>query len=278
MSLLSNRSLQIHIGASSVRGTLRAKRPHHKVLGSSCHEFHGADHGPTGAAPLSTIDKPCIAAMDAVLHELRANAAPRKPDLRVVISDAGVHFDVVQGDYGGSNERHLQSIAVACIAEILGEATSRQVVRWQLQPDLQHLLISCIDLREVTAVTETAIRHGLRLQSLQPEFCFQWNRYASVLPAKDCVFATINDGYATVAYAKGGTIAALSSGPCFLGEDPLHGGKHETQSIDQRTDRLLASLGQDASVISNFILVTAAPECIHSVSRWRAFGLSEEQR
>ena len=213
--------------------------------------------------------------MDAVLSELRANAASRKPTLDVVMGDACVHFDVVQGNYGGVNDRHLQSIASACVEEILGEATSGQLIRWQLQPDLRHLLISCIDQSDVAAVTQAAMRHGLQLQSLQPDFCDQWNRYASVLPARDCVFATVNEGYATVAYARGGTIAALSCGPSFCGENSLEDGQRRAQSIDMRTDRLLASLGQDASAVTNFILVTTAPDCISSVSRWTAFSLSE---
>lgn len=278
MSLLSNRSLQLHVGTLAVRGTLRAKRAPHKVLARSRHEFNRAEPATPGTAPASVIGKSCMAAMDAVLSELGTNVARQTPPLRVVMSDACVHFDVVQGNYGGASDRHLQSIASACIAEILGEATSNQMVRWQLQPDLRHLLISSIDSRDAAAVTQAATRHRLQLHSLQPDFCVQWNRYASVLPARKCVFATVNEGYATVAYAQGGAIAALSGGPCFGGDDSPEDGRDKTLSVDERVDRLLASLGQNPGEVSNFILVTAAPERIPSVSRWKAFDLSEGTR
>ncbi|MDR3370138.1 hypothetical protein [Rhodoferax sp.] len=227
---------------------------------------------------MSAINKPCMAAMDAVLSELGTKAARQKPVLRVVMGDACVHFDVVQGNYSGASDRHLQSIANACIAEILGDAKSSQIVRWQLQPDLRHLLISCIDSRDTAAVTQAAKRHGLQLHSLQPDFCVQWNQYASVLPARPCVFATVNEGYATVAYAQEGTIAALSSGPCFCGDNSLEDGRQKTLLTDERTDRLLASLGQNPSAVSNFFLVTTAPEFIPGVSRWKAFGQCEVPR
>lgn len=278
MSLLSNRSLQLHLSAMSVHGTLHAKRSPHKVIARSRHEFNRSESASPGSALVSMIGKPCMVAMDAVLSELGAHAARQKPALRVVMGDACIHFDVVQGNYAGASDRHLQSIASACVAEILGEATSNQMVRWQLQPDLRHLLISCLDSRDAAAITQTAAHHGLQLHSLQPDFCVQWNRYASVLPAQKSVFATVNEGYATVAYAQGGAITALSCGPCFGGDNSPENGRNKTLSVDERTDRLLASLGQNPSAVSNFILVTTAPECLPSVSRWKAFDLSEASR
>ena len=276
MSLLSNKSLHLHVGALSVQGTLRARRAPRKVLARSSHEFDRLMPDPSGTLLDSAIGKPCSVAMDAVLSELWAHAAGQKPRLCVVLADSCVHFDVVQGDYGAASDRHLQSIATACIGEVLGDAAASQVVRWQLQPDAQHLLISCIDQRDVSTVTQIASMHGLQVDSLQPDFCAKWNQYARTMPANRCVFATLNEGYAIVAYAQHGTIMALSCGPSLSGNGALDDEKHAARAVNERADRLLASLGQEANDISTFVLVTSAPVGIPSLSRWTTFNPSEE--
>lgn len=276
MSLLSNRALHLHVGVLSVRGALRARWVPRKALASSSQEFDRLMPDPSGTVLESAIGKPCSAAMDAVLSDLRAKVSGSKPSLYVVLADSCVHFDVVQGDYGASSDRHLQSIAMACIGEVLGDGAASQVVRWQLQPDSRHLLISCMDQRDVSMVTQAASMHGLQVHSLQPDFCVQWNQYARTMPTSRCVFATVNEGYAIVAYAQHGTIMALSCGPSVSGNGAPDDGKHTGHAVDERADRLLASLGQEASDISTFVLVTSAPQGVPSGSRWTIFNSSEE--
>lgn len=276
MSLLSNRSLHLHVGALSVRGALRARWSTRKVMASSSQEFNPLIPDQPGTMLDSAIGKPCSVAMDAVLSELWANASSQKPRLCVVLADSCVHFDVVHGDYHAASDRHLQSIATACIAEVLGDAATSQVVRWQLQPDSQHLLISCIDQRNVSVIEQAASMHGLLVHSLRPDFCVQWNQYARTMPASRCVFAAVNEGYAIVAYVQHRTIMALSCGPFFSDNGGLGDGKHTVDAVDERAGRLLASLGQEASDVSTFVLVTPAREDIPSVSRWTTFNPSEE--
>lgn len=276
MSRLSNRSLHLHVGVLSVRGALRAGWVPRKALASSSQEFDRLTPDQSGTMRDSAIGKPCSVAMDAVLSDLRASASNSKPRLYVVLADSCVHFDVVQGDYGAASDRHLQSIAMACIGEVLGDGAASQVVRWQLQPDARHLLISCIDQRDVSMVQQAASMHGLQIHSLQPDFCVQWNQYARTMPTSRCVFASVNEGYAIVAYAQYGTIMALSCGPSVSGSGAPDEGAPTDHAVDERADRLLASLGQEASGISTFVLVTSAPEGVPSVSRWTVFNSSEE--
>ena len=276
MSLLSNRSLHLHVGVLSVRGTLRARWLPRKALASSSQEFDRLMPEQSGTLLEAAIGKPCCMAMDAVLSDLRAKASSSKPRLSVVLADSCVHFDVVQGDYGAASDRHLQSIAMACIGEVLGDGAASQVIRWQLQPDSQHLLISCIDQRDVSMVKQAASTHGLQVHSLQPDFCVQWNQYARTLPTSRCVFATVNEGYAIVAYAQHGTIMALSCGLSFSANGAPDQGTHTGHTIDERADRLLASLGQEASDISTFVLVTSDPQDVPNVSRWTLFNSSKD--
>ena len=275
MSLLSNRSLQVHIGTRSVRGSLRATWAPHKALARSHHEFATADDVITERDPEGTAEKPYSAALDAVLSELWGRTARLRPRLRVVMGDARVHFDVVHGNYGETSDRQLQSIAGACMAEIFGQAALTQMVRWQLLPDRRHLLMSGIDRSDLAALEQIARRHGLRLDSLQADFCVQWNHYAGVLPAADSVFATCHDGYTTVAYACAGAISALSCGPCLAADDAQAAGGPGSPTVDQRVDRLLASLGKDMGTVARYMLVTGTPESIPSGSRWRSFELRE---
>jgi len=275
VSLLSNRSLQVHIGMRSVRGSLRSTWAPNKALARSRHEFAAADDGITERDPEGAIEKPYTAALDAVLSELWGRTARHRPRLRVVMGDARVHFDVVHGNYGETSDRQLQSIASACMTEIFGEAASTQTVRWQLLPDRRHLLMSSIDRSDLAALEQVTRRHGLQLDSLQADFCIQWNHYAGVLPAADSVFATCHDGYATVAFACAGAISALSCGPCLAADDAQAAGSSGGPTVDQRVDRLLASLGIDMGAVARYMLVTGTPESIPSGSRWRSFEQRE---
>lgn len=260
MSLPWNNSLQLHVGTQAVQGTLHPGWARHKVLAHSSHAVETPAMGHDAAAPLTAIN--------AVLSELRASAPRQGVRLGVVLTDARIHFDVVAGDYRDASERQLQSIATACVAELLGDRAMGQVVRWQLQPDLQHLLICSIAPEDIETMVKVASRHRLSLTSLQPEFCIQWNRHAGALPHGTGVFATTNGTHAIVACVANGAITALSCGPVLAEEPVPQDGLRSKTSLDSRVNRLLTSIGVDPSGVPSFILVAPVlPE--HSVAaRW----------
>lgn len=260
MSLPWNKSLELHIGTQAVQGTLRPAWSRHKVLARSSHAVDQSDIGHDAAAPLTAID--------AVLSELRASAPSRGIRLSVVLTDARIHFDVVAGDYRDASDRQLKSIATACVAELLGDRAVGQVVRWQLQPDLHHLLICAIAPQDIESMVKAASRHGLSLASLQPEFCMQWNRHAGALSDGTGVFATTNGAHAIVACVADGAITALSCGPLLEDEPVPQDDLPAKSSLDSRVNRLLASIGLDASGVSTFILVAPDLPEHRLASRW----------
>ena len=270
MLLLSNKSLHLYIGARSVHGTSRARWSPGKVLVRSHHEFDHVSPDQSRAASVTPpIDEHCSRAIDAVLSELGASAAGQKLPLSVVMEDSRVHFDVVLGDYGDASDRHLQSIATACVAEVMGEDATSQIVRWQLQRDMRHLLISSINSQDITSVMQAAAQHGLQLRSLQPDFCVQWNQYAGATSQGSGVFVNISSNHAVAVCAQLGAISALSCGPYRDDGDALPSVvPHSTHLVDERVDRLLSCMGQDVAEISSFVLVTPDRERIATTSRW----------
>jgi hypothetical protein len=187
-------------------------------------------------------------------------------------------LDVVRGDFSCSSDRHLDSIANACITELLGDNAARQTVRWQLQHDQQHLLISSIEERQVSGFLEVALNHQLKVHSIQPDFFVQWNAFASGKSTRNCVFATVNEGYATVAFAQKGIIQSLSCGPCLNRDEYLTDQLRSVQCVDERTNRLLASIGQAFDDVSSFVLITREPHQIPDGSRWTRLSLSEDRK
>jgi len=268
VSLPWNKSLHLHVGTQAVQGTLRPAWARHKVLARSSHAIDPSNMGHDDATPLTAID--------AVLSELKASAPGRDSRLNVVLADAHIHFDVVAGDYRDASERQLQSIATACIAELLGDMAVGQVVRWQLQPDLHHLLICSIATQEIESMVKAASRHGLSLASLQPDFCMQWNRHAEGMSNGTSVFATTNGDRAMIACVLSGTVTALSAGLCIEDEYNVQTNPPAKHPLDSRADRLLASNGLDISSVSSFVLV--APEFSERGldPRWTIFRPDQE--
>lgn len=222
-------------------------------------------------------------AIDAVLVELAQTSALRGARLEVELADSLLLLDVVAGDFAGDSERQLQSVATACVAELLGDAAPAHQVRWHLQADGKHLLIGAIAGDLLRVVSGAAARQGLRLGSVQPDFSLQWNRHAAALKPGTAVFAVASGRDAVVACVDDGSVAGLSSGAwldhtnsagtsipsvtrlmCGLGIEA----SATTGLLDFRVDRLLASIGQDAASQSAFVLV--APELSHTSvsSRW----------
>jgi hypothetical protein len=242
VSRLSNSALRLHWGASCVRAALRERR----------------------AAGL---------ALDAVLSELLGANLRERPPLCVAVADACAQIEVVPGDFACASERQLDAIASACIAEVQGESPAAPWVRWQLQADQQHLLIASIAEKDIATLLDVAASHRLRVQSIQPAFFLQWNAWVGEQqPGTErgtAVFATLDEGFATVAFAQQGIITALSSGPCATPEA-------EGDAVDTRSHRLLASIGQEVAGVDVFVLVARDSQSMPERSRWTARPWTED--
>jgi hypothetical protein len=189
-------------------------------------------------------------AVDAVLIELAKTSSLQGSRLEVELANALVHLDVVEGDFAGDSDRQLQSVAVACVAELLGDAAQDHEIRWQLQANKKHLLIGAIARNLLGALSAAAARQGMSLHSVQPDLCLQWNRHAGATSKTSgaAVFAVACGSAAVVTRVADGSIAALSSGN--WGDRSTTAG-----ALDQRVDRLLASAGLDPQGMSAFVLV-----------------------
>jgi hypothetical protein len=225
------------------------------------------------AADLTSPFTPLIAA---TLEKLQAAGELRESDLHVTVADAHVHFDVVSGDYADYSDAQLQAIAQGCVSELLGDAAAGQTVRWQLQPDLRHLLLCAMDRQLIDAVVQAAQQQKMKLASLQPAFCHQWNRHAGKLPSGSGVFAVLDSGRSLIACALRGSIMALSYGALNVstaaGTDATQGGR----KLDQRVDSLLASFGQPARQMLDFVLLSGEPLTWQPSKRWQLCGQTEE--
>jgi hypothetical protein len=261
---------------TSVQGTLRARKAPRKVLAQATHDLAASTSQDSNTQPATPSATTHGHAMDAVLSELLSTHLGDVPRIWAVVADGYAHLDVVRGDFSCSSDRQLDAIANACISELLGDNASRQTIRWQLQQDQQHLLISSIEEKEVSGILEVASTHRLKVHSIQPDFVVQWNFFAGGKHARNCVFATVNEGRATVAFAKNGVITSLSSGPCVIRKEDMDDQLRSVQCVDERTNRLLTSIGQAFDDVSSFVLVTREPHRIPEGSRWTALNLSED--
>ena len=263
MSLPWNRSLQLQVGTRSVVGTLRAGWSRVRTLARSTRDISFANADDTDKAVTA-----CRDAMDAVLTELQSRPGGSGRSLSVFLAGGRVHFDVATGDFRDASERRLQTIAEACVDDVLGHQASRRVVRWQLQPGMQHLLIAAMDASDVEVVVQVAAQHRLRLVSLQPAFCLRWNQHVLSRTGGTGVFALVDGAHADVGYVRKGAIAAWSSGHCERG--PAHTGQDGAGrgALDERTDRLLASLGENADAVPAFAVSVLGDGDLAVAPRW----------
>jgi len=265
-----NSLVTLCVGPLAVLGTLRSGWPSSTVLARAIEVLEPAADDKTPPAEALAL------AVDAVLERLAATAPLRGARLAVELADARVHLDLVSGDFSAASDRQLRVVADACVAELMGDAAAGQAIRWQLQPDLTHLLICAVAQPEVDALVELAGRQGLRLVSLQPEFGAQWNRHAHRLQAGCGVFSVTCGGFATVACARGGTVTAISSGS-WLEEPPLPGESATAPGgLDARVDRLLASVGEDSANVGSFVLVAPDVSARRLAPRWTVVGRHSE--
>ena len=256
MSPLWNKSLSLHIAAQQLQLVVRPGWLQQKGwLGMRA---TGEQALPAAGLEVSSeLTQPVSQAMGALFAAMQQQTDLRRARLRVTLADAHVHYDVVRGDFAGCSTQQLQAIAQGCLTELLGEDAAHQQLRWQLQPDGEHLLLCAMDAALVDAVVQLAAQLGLRLDSVQPAFCQHWNRHRNALPQGNGVFALADAGHSLSVCAQRGSIMALS-----LGQD------RSAQSLDQRVNRLLASLGTQAQVLDAYVLVARDPAALAPTTRW----------
>jgi hypothetical protein len=280
--------VRLRVTSDAVQGALTPGWPRYRVLVEAGHPVGepAAPPDPASTSPLRGPGNAQADAIDAVLSELGENRSLLGAWLDVDLADSLVQLDVVKGDFAGDSDRQLQSVAAACMAELLGDAAQDLEVRWQLQADGAHLLIAALAQEQLSSLIEAAARHGLHLRSVQPDFCRQWNRHAAALKPGSAVFAVAHGREAVIARVARGAIVDISSGgwldrPDGAGDDVSHGDRrmsgfgtdpHATaRLLDMRCDRLLASVGQDPAAQSAYVLVAPALSD-HTVSpRWAVF-------
>src|SRR5262249_5222279 len=112
--------------------------------------------------------------------------------------DPLVQFDIAEGDFGALGDRQLQSIAFACMGELLGNAVTDHEVRWSLQAGARHLVIAALPRAWIAALAAAANLRGVHLASVQPAFARRWNTYARSLVTPTAVFASTSGAHAVV--------------------------------------------------------------------------------
>jgi hypothetical protein len=134
------------------------------------------------------------------------------------------------------------------------------------------------------ALVELAGRHGMRLRSVQPDFCLQWNRHARVLRPGSGVFVVASGRDAVVAQVNGGAVHALSGGPWLDRRDTPGTASAQAQRLmcglgldrsatagvlDIRVDRMLTGAGLRPEDQAAYVLV--APQIAQKAltPRWR---------
>jgi hypothetical protein len=208
---------------------------------------------------------------DAGLRELGTPAQLRGARFGVELANSLVHFDVAEGNFAADGDRQLQAIAVACMAELLGDAAGAHEVRWSLQADERHLLIAAVPKAFVVPLAAVARRQGTRLESVQPALCRQWNAYARSLHATTAIFAVALDSYALVACVVNGSICGVSVGQWDAVSDSVRAMPLATSGalLDERAERLLASLGIDVTPGTEFTALAADPHLFAAQPRWK---------
>jgi hypothetical protein len=234
----------------------------------------------TMAAPADGGHVALDAVIDAALRTLAAAAPSKAASLDVELADSLVHLDVVAGDFVVSSHRELATIATACVEELLGDAAKEHEIRWQLQRDGRHLLIGAVARSQLQMLTELAKRHGMRLRSVQPDFCLQWNRHARLLRPGGGVFVVASGRDAVVSQVDRGTVRALSGGPWLDRRDTADTQAQRlvcgpglergvtTGALDLRVDRMLTGAGLRPETQASYVLV--APQIAQKAlaQRW----------
>jgi hypothetical protein len=244
----------------------------------------GAASPPPPATLASTLA--LAPALDGVFTELATTAPLRGLPLEVELADALVHFDVAPGEFVGHGEQQLAAVAGACMRELLGEGSEGYELRWQLQADERHLMICAVPTALLLDVRVSAARFGLGLSQVQPQFPLRWNRHGKAMRSGLGVFTSGENEHAVIAFVRDGVVEALGTGSCPDElEDPLAPTprvdrllnnlgmeKYATPTrLDAQVDRMIASIGIDASQMQHFIAVDSSKAGPALSSRWMVY-------
>lgn len=268
MSLPWNKTVWLRIDAQHVHASLRPAWRSQRTLASCQHPSPPSQAGAAGS-PGQPPDSSFEPALSAALAELGAARGSQASSALVLVGNARVHLDVVSGDYAHLSDRQLQSVAQACVDEILGDRAPDHQVRWHLQRDLHHLVIAAIGSHDIEQIERIAREHGIKRISIQPEFTWQWNQSACALEGSPGVLASLADDHMVAAFAVSGSITAMTSGSTRtpdLAFDETHAQKG---AIDDRVDRLLSSVGQDLSLVQAYLLVSSPSSEMPLDARWK---------
>lgn len=263
MSLPWNSSLLLQIGTDGIVGTLSTGWPRPRRIRASSTAADKQPPAPCGESISATLDAD---ALQAVLDELELASRLRGARLVVEVADPLVQFDVAEGDFAGLGDRQLQAIALACMGELLGDAVADHEVRWSLQAGERHLAIAALPRAWIAALAAAANLRGARLASVQPAFARRWNTYIRSHVAPTAVFASASGAHAVVSCVVDRALCAVSTGPWQDGDISM---------LDERADRLLASLGVEATDALAYTLVGANGAAGAAPSRWAVIEPSE---
>ena len=262
MSLPWNKTLRLHIEADAMHATLHAGRNDQVI------------------AQITRVYDPSalLEVLQELITDLLAKANKSRPTLIVTVSIDIAHFDIAEGDFSYYGEPQLDAIATGCISEVLGEGPVPMEIRWQLQPDLRHILLCALDSQLVHAVTESARLHRLELASLQPVFCHYWNKYSTPLRHAKGIFALQDSERALVCISNKGSITSLSYGPAARSDLDQPANGRAKSPLDLRVDRLLTSTGAHADAIDHYLLVTQGAHDLSPHPRWNVINIGEPRK
>lgn len=281
MSLPWNSSLHLQIAPEGIAGTLTTGWPRPRRIRATAAASLAADPSPAAPDGESSCATLAVEALQAVLDELGLASRLRGARVVVEVADPLVQFDVAEGDFAALGDRQLQSIATACMGELLGNALADHEVRWSLQAGERHLVIAALPRAWIAALAEEVNLRGARLASVQPAFARRWNAYARSLPTPNAVFASTSGAHAVVSCVVGRALCAVSTGPWQDSEPAVAAASAAATPagslslLDERAERLLASLGVEPGDALTCLLVGADVAASAAPSRWTVIEPSE---
>lgn len=277
MSLPWSKSVRLRIKPSRIEAALEAGWPKRALMAATETNVQASAEALPGEGFVDSPDPSIVVGIEVALQTLALTAPLRGARLRVELDDALVHLDVVSGAFAGQSDAQLQTIADACVAELLGDDAAGHEVRWCLQAGDEHLLICAVPRGWVNAIESAARSHGMTLLSIQPRFPACWNENARALLSETSVVVVASEQHAVIACVVRRAIHAISIGPWALrlgdsaprsNSSPAHEEPTDTFALDDHVDRLLASLGVDETARPDYLLITEGAEAVAASTRW----------
>ena len=309
MSLPWNRSVRLHLDADEVSAVCRVGWPRAAAGAEARCSVASVDPASPVSNDAPSADPGGLAqAVRTVLQDVATQSPAKGASVHVELSNALLHLDVVEGDFGGCTDRQLADIAAACAAEILGPAADDHEVRSHLQRDGRRLLIAAIGRPLLSMLSDEARACGMRLASATPEFVAQWNAHGRAVKPGECVFAVSAPRDLAIATTADGAITSISVGPPVdlgIAEDtpaatvverayalPIPGllvngpagasrgvfspsrpeSSMGADALDIRVDRMLVAHGRDPEAQATFVLVAPGQASIETSARWSIAG------